>query len=165
MTVMKKCPHCGQSTPSGEDKCQWCHKLGNGTEVLRCRCGRELAVAAKFCPVCGSSTENPVCLACGSDVDAEDVFCQACGVGLVQSVAPGDPVDLTVRVQRLELLMGEVADSDQQAWAVLESSNVYHENFWTRAFSIWGHAVAAATVVIVPIYIVLFLLGALAGRA
>lgn len=148
MAKTESCPVCSKSNPLGIATCQWCHAPMQGDRIA----GRFDAGSGTDIPA-ASSPWIRRCSACGADSTADAEFCLKCGSAL------GEP-DVGDLVRMIDTLRAEVAALKATGGATdLPQTRILSEDFMTRAFAVYGHALVAGLIISIPIYVIALLLG------
>jgi hypothetical protein len=113
------------------------------------------------------------CAKCGAELAETAEYCHRCGVQVADSSAQEQQlVDLRRQLVELQQKVGEHADLiDQHADIVdghasdiagieslLNSSDVYHDRFWPRAWAIYGHVLVPGLILGVVVYVAMFVI-------
>lgn len=115
------------------------------------------SVAPRFAPPAVSIIDRG-CPACGSRLPIEAQFCPKCGNETPELKAS----DL---LPVIDSLITQVRGLQSAANAQLPTTNLLAPNFMTRAFAVYGHALAAGLLVSIPLYALFFVLTLLLGLA
>jgi len=107
--------------------------------MLHCgSCGAQAVAGAEFCHKCGNAVAAPG----GSDADLSAVLLR---LNALEQTAAKHKLLIN---DHAEVINGQSSDI-HGCESLLNSSNVYHQKFWPRAFAIVGHNLLAGAVVYV----------------
>jgi hypothetical protein len=80
---------------------------------------------------------------------------------MIENIPPSQPVPSSQYVTSLEGKVSQLEARIQQLEARLPNTALISPNFLSRSFTVWGHMVAAQLLIAIPLYCLIFLLGAL----
>lgn len=136
----------------GQMECSHCGAVSSAKAVLCYDCGRDLrtgvhpSTGGTLSEVSGQLCEFArTCPACNARVvDLEGDYCSSCGSQLPELRA----ADLLPHLRHLQKALVE-----QGLARALPETSLLSENFLARAFAVYGHALVAALIIGVPVYL------------